>query len=283
MNHEELLEQSERLESSAGAIQDTEVTPSEYTIQQLRNNYLRWFATAVISLSADLEKRFRVQYEGSWTSHKIQKFLDAPLEKSPFYSEQSPLTSYWQYPFQRTFLEPLRAQRLVLLEAKAKQLGQANGSTASSDIMATLDRLFSRFPLVIRQMSQRYNSRPTLNVDNEYDVQDLLHSILHLFFDDIRREETTPSYAGGHSRVDFLLKAEQIVVEAKMTRLGLKANEVGEQLIIDVARYRNHPDCKTLVAFVYDPGNLIDNPRGLEYDLSRTESGMNVKVWIVPK
>ncbi len=68
-----------------------------------------------------------------------------------------------------------------------------------------------------------------------------------------------------------------------MTRPGLKAKELGEQLIIDIARYQSHTDCKTLVAFVYDPHSFIDNPRGLEADLSRTEGNMNVKVWIVPK
>ncbi|MCU1275952.1 MAG: REase DpnII-MboI, partial [Bryobacterales bacterium] len=32
----------------------------------------------------------------------------------------------------------------------------------------------------------------------------------------------TPSYGGGASRMDFLLKEEQIVVEAKMARAGYR-------------------------------------------------------------
>jgi REase_DpnII-MboI len=64
----------------------------------------------------------------------------------------------------------------------------------------------------------------------EYDVQDLLHALLHLYCDDIRTEEWTPSYAGASSRMDFLLKKEKIVVEVKKTRQGLDAREVGEQL-----------------------------------------------------
>ena len=57
--------------------------------------------------------------------------------------------------------------------------------------------------------------------------------------------------------MDFLLKAEQIVVEAKMTRAGIGAREISEQLIIDVAKYREHPDCKALVCGVYDPAGVV--------------------------
>ncbi len=113
-------------------------------------------------------------------------------------------------------------------------------------------------------------------------MQDLFHALLRLFFDDIRDEEWTPSYAGGHSRIDFLLKAEQIVIEIKMTRQGLKAKEVSDQLIIDIGRYRAHPDCKVLIAFVYDPELYINNPKGVEHDLSRLTDGMLVKVIIAP-
>ena len=65
--------------------------------------------------------------------------------------------------------------------------------------------------------------------------------------------------------MDFLLKEEQ-VVEAKMTRTGLGAKEVSEQLIIDAAKYREHQDCKTLVCLVYDPGGIVKNPRGIGLD-----------------
>ena len=73
--------------------------------------------------------------------------------------------------------------------------------------------------------------------------------------------------------MDFLLKDHAIVVEAKMTRKGLNAKEVSEQLIIDAAKYRQHQDCKTLVCFVYDPWGLVKNPRGIERDLAKLSGG----------
>lgn len=83
--------------------------------------------------------------------------------------------------------------------------------------------------------------------------------------------------------MDFLLKAEKIVVEVKMTRDGLTDRQVGSQLIEDIARYQAHPECKTLVCFVFDPTNLLANPTALESDLSRTEAAVTVKVVVAPQ
>ena len=81
--------------------------------------------------------------------------------------------------------------------------------------------------------------------------------------------------------MDFLLKEHQIVVEVKKTRRNLGPKEVGEQLIIDIAKYRNHPDCRTLVCFVYDPDHRIGNPHGLKTDLeSQSTDDMQVVVHI---
>jgi hypothetical protein len=80
-----------------------------------------------------------------------------------------------------------------------------------------------------------------------------------------------------------LLKREQLGIEVKMTRKSLGAKEVGDQLIIDIERYRKaHPDCRSLVCFVYDPQHLIRNPAGLADDLTGLRDGIAVKVMIAP-
>lgn len=129
-------------------------------------------------------------------------------------------------------------------------------------------KICNSFHLVARQLRKRHSNRATLEIEDEYDVQDLFHALLRLFFEDIRAEEWTPSYAGSSSRVDFLLQQEKIVVELKKTRNGLGEKEVGNQLLIDIARYQSHPDCKNLICFVYDPEGRIGNPKGLENDLN---------------
>ena len=142
-------------------------------------------------------------------------------------------------------------------------------------------RIFDRFLLVARQLRNRHSDRATLEVNDEYDVQDLLHSLLRLYFSDIRTEEWTPSYAGSSSRMDFLLKNEKAIIETKMIRVGLTQKVLGEQLLIDIEKYKKHPDCDTLLCFVYDPQGLIGNPRGIENDLKKKERP-KVEVFIRP-
>ena len=51
--------------------------------------------------------------------------------------------------------------------------------------------------------------------------------------------------------MDFLIKDAHIAIEAKMTRKGLGAKKGGEQLIVDIANYKQHQNCNTLVCIVY--------------------------------
>jgi len=145
-----------------------------------------------------------------------------------------------------------------------------------------IENIFEKFHSCCKQARIRYNKKATIDVQDEYDVQDLLHILLKLHFEDIRPEEYTPSYAGSSSRVDFLLKDIKTVIEVKKTRENLKDKEVGEELILDIAKYSTHPDCNKLYCFVYDPEGLITNPKGLERDLSGGKNGLNVKVFIRP-
>jgi hypothetical protein len=99
---------------------------------------------------------------------------------------------------------------------------------------------------------------------------------------DVRDEEPTPSRGGVSSRVDLLLKREQIFIEVKMTRPSLNQREVAKQLVIDKEFYRSHPDCKTLVCFVYDANHHLNNPVGLEDDLTDHNGPLPTVVIVAP-
>ncbi len=186
--------------------------------------------------------------------------------------------------YQNRYIEGLM-QAIAILNSFIDEI-DAYGIYESTEIciesVSLVEKLCKRFHHVARQLSFRHAKRNTLIIDDEYDVQDLMHSILVIEFDDIRPEEYTPSYAGSNSRMDFLLKQEQIVIETKKTRNSLRGKELGDELIIDIEKYANHQDCKTLICFVYDPEELIKNPRGLENDLSGQHGDLNVKVIITP-
>lgn len=119
-----------------------------------------------------------------------------------------------------------------ILESVNEQInkGFINSETRPEDVSEVLDKVFTRFHKVARQLRTRHSNRTTIEVNDEYDVQDLLHAVLLLFFDDVRKEEWTPSYAGGASRQDFLLKTEKIVIETKKTRESMSDKVLGDQL-----------------------------------------------------
>ena len=151
------------------------------------------------------------------------------------------------------------------------------------DQLSLIERICLHFHRVYRQLQARHGGRPTIVIQDEYDVQDLLHALLRLHFDDVRPEEWTPSFAGASARVDFLLKEERIVVEVKKTRPSMNVGELGAQLLVDIARYERHPDCGTLVCFIYDADGRIGNPVGLERDLEAHSGTLRVRVIVGPK
>jgi REase_DpnII-MboI len=172
-----------------------------------------------------------------------------------------------------------RVQRTPLVLKKAALEAKSNGAKNPEVVVM----LAERFHAVARQLRERREGRHTLDVTDEYDVQDLVHALLTIHFDDIRKEEWTPCYAGGVARMDFLLPETETVVETKMTRPNLSTKQLGEQLIVDIAKYKQHPACRTLFCLVYDPAGRISNPRGVENDLKEDNDQMVVNVMIVPQ
>lgn len=177
-----------------------------------------------------------------------------------------------------------RALRDVVREAIESDVEQHwQIGRSQRDTEKLLLALCTRFHLFAEQLKLRHGSRQTIDVADEYDVQDLLHALLKLHFDDVRPEEVTPSVAGKSGRMDFLLKGEHVVVEVKMTRKGLDQKKVGDELIVDMRRYQAHPDVRTLICLVYDPGGYCTSPNALERDLTGMRDDLQTFVVVCPK
>jgi len=142
--------------------------------------------------------------------------------------------------------------------------------------------LFKKFHAIAKSLAKRHDNRPTLLVTDEYDVQDLLRSLMILFFDDIRIEQWTPGYASKSVRMDFLLKKEEVVVECKVARNNHDEKKISDELIIDISRYSKHPSCKRLVCLVYDPNGFIDNKSELCDLEDKSSSTFSVHLYVVP-
>lgn len=175
-----------------------------------------------------------------------------------------------------------RLTRLLLdgtLETKhsGQRLDFAGSSLDSVKVVLTVGE---RSREVRRQLKRRHSNRHTLEVNDEYDAQDLMHSLLRLFFDDVRREEWTPSYAGSASRIDFVLPRYRLAIELKHAGRSLSTKDLGEQLIVDANKYKKHANVRHLVCLVFDEHGSFENPRGVESDLSHAHDGLAVTVRI---
>ncbi len=156
-----------------------------------------------------------------------------------------------------------------LLESYLPDIQEENFPANSKNF----EDIFTKFRKIAVALQRRYNNRDTLKIDDEYDVQDLLSVLLILYFNDVRKEEWTPSYAGSCVRMDFLIKDIDTVIEVKMTRNSMTPKKLGEELLVDVEKYQAHPNCKFLYCFVYDPEMRIANPNGIISDLEERHKG----------
>lgn len=149
----------------------------------------------------------------------------------------------------------------------------------TDDAVSLVCHLCRSFPLFAKQLlvrrrdvkvdnSKKRLCRSTVEMTDEYDVQDTFHALLKLFFDNVKAEEWTPSYAGNQNRVDFVLPDQRIVIEAKYFGKKLKNRDIAQQLIIDERYYRQHSDCDALIAIIYDPELRCENPRAFERDIT---------------
>ncbi len=276
---ESLIGESRELERVAAGIQgENQLLVDDAAVDAFISQYHAWYAQALDALPEGFKERFRDAFEGGTFTAKIKEFLRAPGDVSPLY-DPSPenVFPYWTYPFDTAFRGPLLEQRQILTEAQR----QVEGPGEASRDLLLVERICRHFPEFLEPLANRGRNRQPFIVEDEYDLQVLLEGVLRLFFDDVRPEDFAPERAGGRSRVDFLLKSEQIVIETKMTRPGLGARKLGEELIVDIERYKSHPDCGALVALVYDPEKQVQNRRALEHDLSRKHDGLLVRVYIV--
>ena len=75
---------------------------------------------------------------------------------------------------------------LILKNLKKYLQDNPNYSKYSKNCgMQQVELLCNRFHLIASQLRSRRENRATIEVEDEYDAQDLLHSLLKVFFDDI--------------------------------------------------------------------------------------------------
>lgn len=130
--------------------------------------------------------------------------------------------------------------------------------------------ILKRIPFASHSLTKkRRQGHPVLKISDEYDAQDFVYSILRMFFDNVRDEETTPQTGGkGAYKGDFYLENENIMIELKVAKGNHGVREIKDEIAADQAHVRGFSWVKDLIVVVYDLEGVIADKRALAEHLN---------------
>lgn len=163
------------------------------------------------------------------------------------------------------------AESIAFLQAKIKEIQEWDEETLNETApLAQVIGICERFSCSLGPLGKRRTGHAPYIINDEYDMQDIFHAYLSLFFDDIVPEERMPKVADSASIIDFFLKDSGIGIELKLTGSGKTKKDFKKELIQDMTDYQALPGINQLVFFIYDPGKVVDHPKLFEQELERS-------------
>lgn len=175
-------------------------------------------------------------------------------------------------------------QTLLILEDLEKVLLKVAYLNLNAEEMVR--SILNNFSNAVQKViKERRKGHDNFEINDEYDVQDILYVILKSVFPNLKEEESTPKIGGTSSRVDFVLREEAIMIEAKMIK-STDDNEKKfiDQLKVDFESYHEASFLKKLFCFVYDPFKKtrdIANFQDLNGDRTKGKNSFNIEVIVV--
>lgn len=258
----QLLNEVEELEEVLARWQQ-EPPPAAADVATGRQRYEDWYARATRVVPDDELARFRDMYEGGAFTTRIKQYLARPRAESVLYDAANPLFPRWEVPFDPTPRESLATQREILRH-------ELHRVSAPAAVLDELAEMFSRLPDYLDVLRTAANERvPPPELSNEADLQDLVHALLRLHYDDVRPEDPVSKHAGKSSRIDFMLPEAGVGIETKFVRPTLPDGKVGDELLADLGRYPTHRECRGIFILIYDPARLLKTPAALQNDLTK--------------
>jgi hypothetical protein len=126
-------------------------------------------------------------------------------------------------------------------------------------------------PRGIREITpeHRYNGRKTLEVNDEYDLQDFLRAFLRMEFADLIHEDPLPKVASLSGRIDFALRDQRIYIELKVVESESSwKSTMSKDVASKIERYGRSHECDLLIVFIYDPTHAMRDAARIEKDLT---------------
>jgi hypothetical protein len=156
--------------------------------------------------------------------------------------------------------------------------------STGTDVVKVVSAL-QQFGECVRYLNNRRSKGTVINIKSEADVQDAVYLMLRPWVHDLTWENPTDKVGSRYAIKDFLSKQLKVVVEAKYVRDKEHGKHITTELHDDIEIYRHHPECETIVFFIYDPHTFIPDVPGLQkhIETQRTYDGRQLTVYCVVK
>ncbi|GEM_PF-4421347 len=132
--------------------------------------------------------------------------------------------------------------------------------------------ILSVFPDAVSRMKYRRKGKSTFEINDEYDVQDILYLMLKGAFSTLQYEDPTSKDGPSSTRADFVIRDLNTYIEAKYISTKGREKEIHDECMLDIQKYGSQPDCFKIVFFIYDPNKCIDNQFSFRASLEKNRS-----------
>lgn len=121
------------------------------------------------------------------------------------------------------------------------------------------DKVFDLFFSRLREGIIEFQKRSETKIKDEKSLQDFVYAFLRCLFISVEYEDPTEKLCQASNRVDFVLKDHSIIIELKYVRNKRHAKKIQGELAEDCAKYKQSKYGNTVLNYVYDPNNHIEN------------------------
>ena len=142
--------------------------------------------------------------------------------------------------------------------------------------------LCARLPNSSKILASRRKGKPPFKIEDEYDVQDLLHAILRCYIKETVQENPFPKLAGTNSsRADISIEKLGVIIEVKFARVTADQKKITRELSEDIVLYSSCGFLTDLIFVIYNSRELRDAEALEDFEKMNEIKGRRFKAHVV--
>ena len=146
------------------------------------------------------------------------------------------------------------------------------------DAKTIVKQVLLQFGNTVKKITRnRRKGHEEFEINDEYDVQDLLYVMLKPLFPKMIDEEPTPKVGSKYNKIDLIIREEGLMIEVKMIKdSDTDEKKFVEQLKNDIQSYYRYRFLSDLLIFVYDPQNKTKDSQNF-YELNGVQEIQGIR------